>query len=258
MTYEDNNTEVSYLAKQVGFGAEGFLGKIGQSGNIYELIDNTNLGKSLVGSQMDAAGRYMFNHRFGGGHLWWSELINRPPEEWYDVAEHLASDLFTKAGIPYLFDATTLNSDSSLLNLLKNKKTSNEHWGMINGFEFVAGGFSLVFSIYDATTLSKGYESDISLAADGLFIAMNVGAGVSTANPLLIVSALVKTSTILRKNRISPNLSAGSPFDINVNELLNLNHSHDLNVENLLLYSTNFDFKYKEQTISHTNSKKAI
>lgn len=226
-----------------------FLGEIGKSTNLYDMIDKTSFGKSIIGKEMDAAGRHMFNHRFGGGHLWWQELANRPLNQWNDVLEHLASDVFTPAGIPYLFDADTINNPD-LLRYFRSTK-SYENWGMLNGFEFIAGGASLIFSIYDATTLSKGYESDIAFATNGLFVALSAFAGVSTSNPLLIVSALVKTSTIIRKNKILKNWSSDSPFDVDTDSLLDLTHSYDVNVEKLLGYTSNFDFSYKRQTFSY-------
>lgn len=234
-----------------GAAGASFLGEIGKSTNLYDMIDKTSFGKSLVGREMDAAGRHMFNHRFGGGHLWWQELANRPLNQWNDVIEHLASDFFTRAGVPYLFDATTIQNPDLLQYF--NSSRSYENWAMLNGFEFIAGGSSLIFSVYDATTLSKGYESDITFATDGLFVALSALAGVSSSNPLLIISALVKTSTILRKNKILENWSSDSPFDVDTDSLLDLTHSYDVNVEKLSGFTSNFDFSYKGQTFSYSS-----
>ena len=43
------------------------LGYLTKDINLYTLFEG--MGKSDVGKEMDKMGRYLFNHRFGGGHL---------------------------------------------------------------------------------------------------------------------------------------------------------------------------------------------
>lgn len=53
--------------KDVGKTAVSQLGYLTKDINLYTLFEG--MGKSDVGKEMDKMGRYLFNHRFGGGHL---------------------------------------------------------------------------------------------------------------------------------------------------------------------------------------------
>lgn len=234
------------------------LGYFTKDVNLYDLFEG--MGKSEVGKEMDKMGRYLFNHRFGGGHLWWKELSNRPVSQWPDVLEHLMSDFFTKAGLPYAFDGTMIKNPD-LLKLFGGGKNiaSYKNWAMINGFQFVSGSSSIIFSIYDAKTLARGYKNDIALAFDGMFVALDVFSGMATANPFLIVAAVIKTSSILRKSKMGLGIKTSSPFDLdtnamfdlNVNSMFNIEYERELNVERLLNQVSYFDFTYGEHTISY-------
>lgn len=98
--------------KDIGENALNQMGYLTKDLNLYRFFEN--LGKSAVDKEMDKMGRHLFNHRFGGGHLWWKELASRPVEQWYDVLEHLLSDFFTKAGLPYAFDGTMIKNPDLL------------------------------------------------------------------------------------------------------------------------------------------------
>ena len=92
--------------KNVGEATLSQLGYITKDLNLYDLFES--MGKSPVGKEMDNMGRYLFNHRFGGGHLWWKELANRPIEQWPDVLEHLMSDFLQRQGCHMLLMAQWL------------------------------------------------------------------------------------------------------------------------------------------------------
>ena len=237
------------IRNKLGQGSIEQLGYICKDINLYTYIDKMELGKSLVGKEMDKAGRWMFNHRFAEGHLWWKELTERPINQWGDVIEHLASDIFTRAGLPYAFDGSMIRGNRDLLRLFSPSK-SIDNWAMINGFEFIAGSSSLIFSIYDAKHLKNGYHSDLALAMDGLFVALNVAGGISTANPLLIISALIKSSTMIRKFNRVPGIHSSSPFDVDIDELLHLNKSYDVSINSLIGTVNTFDFLYDSKRIS--------
>lgn len=236
--------------KNVGENALNQLGYFTKDLNLYDLFDG--MGKSSVGKEMDKAGRYLFNHRFGGGHLWWKELANRPIEQWSEVIEHLMSDFFTKAGLPYAFDGTMVNNPD-LLKMFGGGKNiaSYNNWAMINGFQFISGASSIVFSVYDATTLSNGYASDMSLAIDGTFVALNVLGGIATANPFLLIAAVIKTTTIFRKSQIQLGIETSSPFDLDINSKLGLEYSFDLDIEHLFNNTKSFDFMYNNKYVSY-------
>lgn len=244
------NMDADTFKKDIGEIAFSQLGYFTKDLNLYDLFEN--LGKSSVGKEMDDMGRYLFNHRFGGGHLWWKELANRPVEQWPDVVEHLASDFFTKAGLPYAFDGTMIKNPD-LLKMFGSGKNiaSYNNWAMINGFQFISGSSSIVFSIYDATILSRGYTSDISLALDGAFVLLDVLGGIATANPFLLVAAAIKTTTMLRKSQFPLGIKTSSPFDLNVNSMLKLGYSFDLDVDALFKNAKNFDFMYSNKCISY-------
>jgi len=207
--------------------------------NLYDFFKG--MGDSPIGKEMDQLGRYLFNHRFGGGHLWWKELANRPVDQWLDVLEHLLSDFFTKAGLPYAFDGTMVGPN--LLKMFGSGKNaaSYNNWAMLNGFEFISGASSIIFSIYDAATLSKGYTSDISLALDGAFIALNILGGIATANPFLLIAAAIKTTTVLRKSQMPLGIETSSPFDLDTNKMFGLDYSFDLDVDRLFGITGSFD-----------------
>lgn len=179
-------------------------------------------------------------------------MANRPVKQWYDVFEHLASDFFTKAGLPYAFDGTMIK-DPDLLKIFGGGKNiaSYQNWAMINGFQFISGSSSIVFSIYDATSLSKGYKNDVSMALDGTFILLNVLGGIATTNPFLLVAAIVDTTTLLRKSQMKLGIKTSSPFDLNVNSMFELGYNFDLNIGQLFRNTKSFDFMYDNNYISY-------
>ena len=160
--------------------------------------------------------------------------------------------------MPYAFDGTMVNN-SDLLRILGGSQNiaSYNNWAMINGFQFISGVSSIVFSVYDAQKLSKGYASDISVALDGTFVALNVLGGIVTANPFLLVAAVIKTSTILRKSRMGLGIETSGPFDLDVNYDLDINsmfgleYGFDLNVERLFNNAKSFDFMYDDKRVSY-------
>lgn len=226
------------------------LGYFTKDLDLYNLFEG--MGKSSVGKEMDKMGRYLFNHRFGGGHLWWKELANRPREQWPDVFEHLLSDFFTKAGLPYAFDGTMVKNPN-LLKIFGGGKNiaSYNNWAMINGFQFISGSSSIVFSIYDATTLSKGYTNDVSLAFDGTFIALDVLGGIATTNPFLLIAAVVKTTTIMRKSQMQLGIKTASPFDLDTTSMFGLKYNFAIDVEQLFRNVKSFDFMYNNEHTSY-------
>ncbi len=236
--------------KDVGETALSQLGYLTKDINLYTLFEG--MGKSDAGKEMDKMGRYLFNHRFGGGHLWWKELANRPIEQWPDVLEHLLSDFFTKAGLPYAFDGTMINNPD-LFKIFGGGKniSSYNNWAMINGFQFISGASSIIFSVYDATSLSKGYTSDMSLAYDGTFLALNLFGGIATTNPFLIISSVIQTATILRKSQMQLGVETSSPFDLDIDSMLGLGYSFDLDVEGLFKNAQRFDFMCNNKYISY-------
>lgn len=213
--------------------------------NLYNLINKTQFGKSDVGKEMDLAGRWMFNHRFGGGHLWWKEFKNRPVEEWSDIFEHLASDFFTKAGLPYAIDGSIIQEKKELLKFFSASKSS-DNWLMLNGFEFIAGSSSLIFACFDAKKLNKGYTSDLAFASDNLFIALNIAGGIVTSNPLLIISALIKSTTVIRKYFKPLGIASSSPFDVDIDDFHGLRVNYDVKIDELLNLCTNIDFYFND------------
>ena len=125
------------------------LGYLTKDVNLYHFIDQTNLGKSAIGKEMDLAGRHLLNHRIGGGHLWWKELGNRPYSEWNDVIKHLASDLPTKQGLPFAFDHSHVNNPDLMKMYGLKELSSSNNWGMLNGFDLVAGSVSVILTTYE-------------------------------------------------------------------------------------------------------------
>lgn len=256
MKEQSNNPNA--VKKDIGEVALSQLGYLTKDVNLYNLFEG--MGKSEVGKEMDKMGRYLFNHRFGGGHLWWKELSNRPVSQWPDVVEHLMSDFFTKAGLPYAIDGTMIKNPN-LLKMFGGGKNiaSYKNWAMINGFQFVSGTSSIVFSIYDAKTLAKGYKNDMALAFDGIFVALDVASGMATANPFLIIAAAIKTSNILRKSKMGLGIKTSSPFDLdtsamfdlNVNSMFNIDYEKELDIESLLLHVNCFDFMYGDKRVSY-------
>lgn len=207
---------------EVGLSSQ--LGVLTKDINLYQFIDRTSFGKSLIGSEMDLAGRHFFNHRFGGGHLWWQEMANRPTTEWPDVLQHLASDVPTKQGIPYLFDASHV-SDSDLINLFKLKNmSSSNNWGMINAFDLIAGSVAITFSIYEFTGEHRPYTSDLALVSDYATVVLTTSAGIISCNPILILSAIIKLGSVYKKFTASPFKLSIHPgyFDITAQKLLNI------------------------------------
>ena len=162
------------------------------------------------------------------------------------------SDFFTKAGLPYVFDGRMVENPD-LLKMFGGGKniTSYNNWAMINGFQFISGASSIVFSVYDATTLSKGYASDISLAVDGTFVALNILGGIATANPFLLIAAVIKTTTIFRKSQMQLGVETSSPFDLDICSMLGLEYSFDVDVERLFSNANSFDFMYDNKCISY-------
>ena len=205
---------------------------IGDTVDMYRLVEATSLGKSAIGSQMDQAGRWMFNHRFGGGHLWWRELSNRPMSEWPEVMEHLASDFFTPQGLPYLFDGESLR-ETDLLSKFSQSR-SHDHWGMLNGFECIGGGVTLAISVYEARQPLRPYSGDLRLATDGMFIGLTFATGIASSNPLLIVAAAVRASTLIRKVGAPLQISSSSPLAVSAEELLSLPRFQTPSLDQLL------------------------
>lgn len=213
------------------------LGYLTKDINLYQFIDQTNLGKSLVGKEMDRAGRYIINHRMGGGHLWWKELSNRPLNQWNDVIQHLFSDLPTKQGLPYIFDYSHVNNDDVIRSLGLQNLSSSNNWGMLNAFDLVAGSVSISFAAFEFVGKQQLYTDDMTLAADCAFVAMNIGSGIATCNPLLIIGAILKTGTILRRVTSSTFSSIDihpGPFDVSNSDLLNLSTGIDVDLNDLL------------------------
>lgn len=244
-----NNNYTEEINRKIGKAGLEQLGYLCKEINLYNFIDTYDIGKSAVGKEMDQAGRWMFNHRFGGGHLWWKELQTRPMHQWRETFEHLGSDFFTKAGLPYAFDGNSIRENKDLLKYFTKAKSS-ENWAMINGFEAVAGASSLIFSVYDATHLKHGYSSDLTFAADGIFVSLNLMGGAITANPFLLIAGLMKTSTIVRKTTKQLGIEDSSPFDVNVPAMFELNNNYDVSVNQIIGESTNFDFHYNDTSIS--------
>jgi len=244
------------LKKDIGENAINQIGYFTKDLNLYDLFED--MGKSAVGKEMDNMGRYLFNHRFGDGHLWWKELANRPREQWLDVLEHLLSDFFTKAGLPYAFDGTMIKNPD-LLKLFGGGKNiaSHNNWAMINGFQFISGASSLVFSIYDAAKLSRGYASDLALAVDGAFVGLNILGGLVTANPFMIIAAVIKTTTIIRKSQMLLSIYTSSPFDLNtdldlvVSKMFDVNYSFDMDIFRLFETAKSLDFMYNNKCVSY-------
>ncbi len=216
------------------------LGYLCRDVDVYHLIDRTGLGAGRVGSEMDAAGRWMFNHRMGGGHLWWKEFVNRPAGEWGDVAEHLASDFFTKQGLPLVVDGSHLKQ----LGLHRHFSAlrSSDNWMMVNGFEFVGGAVACVVSIYEASSASIGYKTDLSLACDGAFVALSLAGAVATCNPLLIIASVVRVTTLVRRVGMGCGIRSGSPFDLHPDVLLGV-PSVELALEELLSLNISVEFE---------------
>ena len=255
---KEKNNNLDSVKKDIEEVVLSQLGYFTKDVNLYDLFEG--MGKSEVGKEMDKMGRYLFNHRFGGGHLWWKELANRPVNQWPDVVEHLMSDFFTKAGLPYAFDGTMIKNPD-LLKLFGGGKniSSYKNWAMINGFQFISGSSSIVFSIYDAKTLANGYKSDMALAFDGMFVALDVLSGMATANPFLIIAAVIKTSNILRKSQMGLGIKTSSPFDLdksamfdlNINSMFNIDYEKELDVKKILNQVRCFDFMYGENIFSY-------
>lgn len=128
---------------------------------------------------------------------------------------------------------------------------SYNNWAMINGFQFISGSSSIVFSIYDATTLSKGYTNDVSLALDGMFIVLDVLGGIATTNPFLLIAAVVKTTTILRKSQMQLGIKTASPFDLDTTAMFDLKYNFAIDIEQLFRNVKSFDFMYNNKYTSY-------
>jgi hypothetical protein len=213
------------------------LGYLTKDVNLYHLIDQTNLGKSIIGKEMDLSGRYILNHRIGGGHLWWKELGNRPLDQWGDVIKHLASDLPTRQGLPYAFDYTHVNDNNLVENLGLKELSSSNNWGMLNAFDLIAGSISITFAAFEFIGKHELYTNDMALATDWVFVALNIGSGIATCNPLLIIGAIIKTGTIIKRITSSTFSSIDihpGPFDVDGTDLLNLPKGIDIDLNELL------------------------
>ncbi len=196
----------------------GLLGEIAKEIDLYDVIEALSPGNSAVGREMDRAGRWLFNHRFGGGHLWWKEFTERPMGDWPEVAAHLAKDWFTPQGLPYAFDGRHLR-ETAYLRHFRHARAS-QSWGMLTGLDAIGGGSALMVAVQEARRPVTGYDGDVALMGDGCCIALNIAVGVSTCNPLLIVAGVVRATTLLRRWDSPLGYEGGSIYDIDIYDRL--------------------------------------
>lgn len=158
-------------------------------------MDKHNIGKSEYGKLMDMIGREkgVFLHRLYGHHLFYDFPIN-DLEHSVDFLVHEFSDLFTKNGLPIIPGELLENAPKWIKNISMASEPC-KNWNFVNGFDLLAG----TIAVYTASRdLRLAFTNEMSVESLGDF-AKTIGVGafelataISTANPLLLIGALLE------------------------------------------------------------------
>jgi hypothetical protein len=155
------------------------------------------IGESNFGKQLDAAafGKGVRAHRLYGHHIFYDFPIN-DPEHILDFSEHILSDLFTKQGIP-IIPGELLEH----LGLLKVCDKLSNNWNFVNGFDILAG----TIAVYKGgKELHNAFKNNIAINTFEDFAsffgigAIELAIAVSTANPFLLIGAVLQLTAGVR------------------------------------------------------------
>ncbi len=164
---------------------------------IYDFMKEHEIGENAWGKLMDGAGKgkHVMRHRLYGHHIIY-DLPIKNPDQTPAFCSHIFSDLFTKQGIPIL--------PGELLEHLSLTKYCNDlHrcWLFVNGFDIFAG----TIAIYQGGELLKRVTTEeLALQSfEDIAAALGVGAlelaiAVSTANPFLLIGAMLQLTASIR------------------------------------------------------------
>lgn len=164
---------------------------------IYNFMNKYDIGKSSYGQLMDEAakGKHIITHRLYGHH----PIYNIPfdcPKEVVDFYEHIFSDLFTKQGIPIIPGEIIENT-----RFLKFCDKLTGSWNFVNGFDILAG----TLAIYDSTNkLFAACREELFMDSFEDFAktfglgALELAISISTANPFLLLGAIVHITSGVR------------------------------------------------------------
>ncbi|MBF0515469.1 MAG: hypothetical protein HQK81_15610 [Desulfovibrionaceae bacterium] len=165
--------------------------------DIYKFMDHFDIGKSSYGKLMDAAanGKHVIAHRLYGHHIIYNFPIHHLNNS-FDFLEHLFSDLFTRQGLPIIPGELIKNKQ-----LLKACSKLKGSWNFINGFGILAG----TISIYSATKkVCKSFRGEITIETfEDIAKTFGIGAlelaiSLSTANPFLLIGAIIELTSGIR------------------------------------------------------------
>jgi len=162
---------------------------------IAAFMDKYNIGKSEFGKLMDMAGREKgaFLHRLYGHHLIYNFPIKKPGNI-PDFLIHEFSDLFTKNGLP-IIPGELLKDAPGWLKSLTSSTQPCKNWNFINGFDLLAGTVAIFTATRDLRSAIVEKMSVESLADFAKTIgvsAMELAVSMSTANPLLLLGAILE------------------------------------------------------------------
>lgn len=227
---------------------------------IYRLLNKYNIGESDYGRLMDFAGRSEACHRLYGHHI----IFDMPfddPGKIHTFLEHLASDIFTKQGLPII--PGELLNDSGLLKYCKSLK---HNYNFVNFLDILSGTLSIQTGVIKLKAAFNEEEaiSSFEEVAKALGIgALELAIALSSANPFLLIGAalnLVATAkmasldksklyfNILHKNLIIEFKSREIFIGTTTQELLIENNVQRLLVENQIedLFIDQCVFKSKQ------------
>lgn len=165
---------------------------------IYEFMDEHDIGKSALGSIMDAAGngKGVINHRLYGHHAIYDFPLQHP-DQIPDFAEHLFSDAFTKMGLP-LVPGEALDD----ANLLEHCDKLTRSWNFVNGFDVLSATVAIhrgQSRLQSALKEVDSIETFPEFAKSVGFPAVELAIAMSTANPLLAVGAAFNAASTVKK-----------------------------------------------------------
>ena len=157
---------------------------------VYDFMEKNKIGHSEYGRIMDMAakGKHTMVHRLYGHHVIYDFPI-RDREQIAPFLKHLASDFFTKMGLP-IIPGEILND----VGMLKWCGDLTHNWNFINGFDVLSGTVAMIQSIHGFRNCfsSKGDERSVrSLAAQIGIGTFELLLSASTYNPFLLIGGLL-------------------------------------------------------------------
>lgn len=164
------------------------------SNAVYEFMDRNKIGHSEYGRIMDAAvkGKPTAAHRLYGHHIIYDFPIH-DPKNIAPFLEHLASDYFTKMGLPII--PGDILEDVGMLRWC-NDLTHN--WNFVNGFDVLSGTVAMIQGIqgFQKCFSPEGDErSAVSLAAQAGIGAFELLIAATTYNPFLLIGAILTVTS---------------------------------------------------------------